>query len=330
MSQAPSRALLLQPAIVTCHDARARNHRQSRVSSLARDLFPPSHRPNARAERSKHHPPRRHPRRAPKRDNPKPDHFSSPILRPRARRARSTPTDVRPIDAGISFPPFPRPRFHRYSRLARVHAFVIRRAGLRPLALSVKSPRPARMTARVNRRRALEFAARRLVATHLTDLPPRSSARRTNPRASAAPTRRPAVAVAVALGDPTAREALARRRLTSRDLRKSPFNAVSRSTDRGRQTRGEAAREGLSRRSRLVRIRHVESHLAGRGGYGHPRVWVPEAAGRARACERERESAARAMGACASRCAREEMRGVGVVMSRGASSDAGGGRRADG
>ena len=44
----------------------------------------------------------------------------------------------------------------------------------------------------------------------------------------------------------------------------------------------------------------------------------------------ERESAARAMGACASRCAREEMRGFGVVMSRGASSDAGGGRRADG
>lgn len=66
------------------------------------------------------------------------------------------------------------------------------------------------------------------------------------------------------------------------------------------------------------------------GGYGHPRVWVPEAAGRARARERERESAARAMGACASRCAREETRGFGVVMSRGASSDAGGGRRADG
>lgn len=50
----------------------------------------------------------------------------------------------------------------------------------------------------------------------------------------------------------------------------------------------------------------------------------------AREREYERESAARAMGACASRCAREETRGFGVVMSRGASSDAGGGRRADG
>ena len=247
----------------------------------------------------------------------------SPARSTRALDAHRRPTDRR----GNFFPTVPASAL---SPILASPAFVIRRAGLRPLALSVKSPRPARMTARVNRRRALEFAARRLVATHLTDLPPRSSARRTNPRASAAPTRRPAVAVAVALGDPTAREALARRRLTSRDRRKSPFNAVSRSTDRGRQTRGEAAREGLSPRSRLVRIRHVESHLAGRGGYGHPRVWVPEAAGRARARERERESAARAMGACASRCAREEMRGVGVVMSRGASSDAGGGRRADG
>lgn len=290
MSQAPSRALLLQPAIVTCHDARARNHRQSRVSSLARDLFPPPHRPNAHAERSKHHPPRRHPRRAPKRDNPKPDHFSSPILRPRARRARSTPTDVRPIDAGISFPPFPRPRFHRYSRLARVHAFVI--AGLRPLALSVKSPRPARMTARVNRRRALEFASRRFVATHLTDLPPRSSARRTNPRASAAPTRRPAVAVAVALGDPIAREALARRRLTSRDRRKCPFNAVSRSTDRGRQTRGEAAREGLCRESRLVE--------------NAPRGVTPRGSGRVRtpACVGARGRGARASASTSARAPR--------------------------
>ena len=199
----------------------------------------------------------------------------SPARSTRALDAHRRPTDRR----GNFFPTVPASAL---SPILASPAFVIRRAGLRPLALSVKSPHPARMTARVNRRRALEFAARRLVATHLTDLPPRSSARRTNPRASAAPTRRPAVAVAVALGDPTAREALARRRLTSRDRRKSPFNAVSRSTDRGRQTRGEGMDTRVCRcpRPRGARERASASARAPRARWGRARRGA-----RAKRCE---------------------------------------------
>ena len=212
----------------------------------------------------------------------------------RALDARARP-HRRPTDRRGNF--FPTVPASALSPILASPAFVIRRAGLRPLALSVKSPHPAQgCTSESSSRARVRGASSRRHAPHRSSPAVERSTHEPARECRADETTRRRRRGR--LGDPTAREALARRRLTSRDRRKVPSTR-----SRGRPTAVDDARGGreggTGRRSRLVRIRHVESHLAGREGMDTRVCRCPRPRG---ARERASASARRAAGdgACAS------------------------------